>query len=180
MGGYHGKHDKLSENVIIVEYQDSWKHSFQSEAQAIFHLLGEYCIGIHHVGSTSVPGMAAKPIIDMMIEFSPFPPDSEIISRLSSLDYECMGECGVPGRCWFRKGEPRCFHLHAVAESSKILHDALRFRDYLIAHPEARHEYATIKRQAAFGQDIDSTPYNRAKQPFIQQCLNMTMRLDEL
>jgi GrpB-like predicted nucleotidyltransferase (UPF0157 family) len=164
----------MEEPVVLRRYDPNWADRFSSEKEAIADLLGEEAAAIHHVGSTSVPGLSAKPIIDIALEIRSYPPSAALIEALALIGYQHMGESGVPGRHWFRKGRPRSFHIHAAPQGGKVAAAQIRLRDYLRAHPAAAMEYEEIKKMNAVGNTIDSPDYAAAKGSFIAKIFSAT------
>lgn len=156
--------------IEVVPYDPRWPESFEKEKVAILSKTAQAIVAIHHIGSTSVPGLSAKPIIDMLIET----PSLEIFDKhsaaIETLGYEGLGEMGIPGRRYFRKGgENRTHQIHAFATGDRGLPRHLAFRDYLRAHPEVCREYDELKRKVAeiCEQDIDK--YCDGKNDFIKK-----------
>ncbi|TMV47369.1 GrpB family protein [Paenibacillus mesophilus] len=158
-------------NVVVTEYSDNWKREFSEESQKIKDIFGDELIDIHHIGSTSVPGLKAKPIIDMM----PVVKDIEKVDRFNEqmerLGYECMGELGMEGRRYFRKGgDDRTHQVHVFQGDNKehiIRH--LAVRDYLRAHPDEANRYGNLKESLAkqFPKDIEA--YMDGKDAFVKE-----------
>jgi len=165
----------MIEFIHIVDYDPAWPQCYEQEAAVVLQALGDYCRGIHHVGSTSVPGLSAKPVIDMAVECGDYPPTPAMIAALAAVEYEHRGEFGVVGRHFFSKGVPRRFHLHLVPEHGEVAQRQLAFRDYLRTHPEAAQEYLAIKLLAAPGQAIGSNEYVLAKAPFVEAVLTKVL-----
>ncbi|CAA7602325.1 GrpB protein [Acididesulfobacillus acetoxydans] len=156
--------------VVVVEYDPRWPRMFEAEANLIRGVLGEELIALYHIGSTSVPGIMAKPIIDMM----PVVRDIEAVDRFNDkmieLGYEPMGEFGISRRRFFRKGgDARTHHVHIFQEGSEDIVRHLAFRDFLRAHEDAAREYGALKRLLAerFPDDIES--YMDGKDSFIKE-----------
>lgn len=166
----------MTELIHIEPYDPDWPLRFTREAAVVRQALGEYGVAVHHVGSTSVPGLDAKPIIDMAVECSEYPPNHDMIAALAVLGYEHRGEFGVEGRHFFSKGLPRAFHLHLTLADGEVTRRQLAFRDYLRAHPEAAQEYLAIKLQAAPGQVLGSHDYVAAKSPFVESVLALSFK----
>ncbi len=162
----------MPEMIVRTDYNKDWPRRFQIEAERLKTALGSICIRIHHVGSTAVPGLAAKPIIDIALESTIYPPTESMNQVMKGLEYENMGEGSVAGRYWFRKGTPRAFHVHWVSEGGEVAVRQVALRDFLKNHPNARLEYERIKRDAAIGRDVDSADYALAKSPFITKALS--------
>lgn len=161
-------------SIEVVEYDPEWPLLFEVEAARIRAACGDGVRAIEHIGSTSVPGLAAKPIIDIM-------PGVEDIGRaravlvagMEGLGYESMGEYGIAGRLYFRRGEPRSHHVHVFEIGHPEWRRHLLFRDYLRAHPETAVEYAALKRELARAHGLDREAYTDAKAPFIERILEL-------
>jgi GrpB-like predicted nucleotidyltransferase (UPF0157 family) len=167
-----------AEPVEIVDYDPAWPAAFAAEAEHLRAVLPPDLVGrIEHFGSTAVPGLAAKPIIDMMVEV----PDldavrSRIAPILTALGYEFFWRPVDPGRpeidyAWFIRRDAkgrRTHHVHFVPPGSPYW-DRLRFRDRLIADPALVDEYAALKRRAAAEHPGDRAAYARAKGAFIRR-----------
>lgn len=144
----------VSERVVVevVAYRPDWQADFDQEQALITEQLSSHNVaGIHHIGSTSVPGLWAKPLIDILLEVHSLALLDQETERLVRLGYEAMGEFGIPERRFFRKGSAtqRTHHLHAFLAGSPQVKRHLAFRDYLRAFPEIRDEYAAVKREGA-------------------------------
>ena len=162
----------MSQLIEIVRYRDSWPLTFEGEKNNLELTLGELCFGVHHVGSTAVPGLASKPIIDITLELKQYPPNNNVISILNTLEYEYKGESGIIGRHWFVKGKPRRFNLHVTPVEGDVLQRQLAFRNALRESPSKADEYLKIKLKNASNNDIDSYEYAQAKTSFIEAVLN--------
>jgi GrpB-like predicted nucleotidyltransferase (UPF0157 family) len=158
-----------NEPIVIADYDDAWPKSYEAEKDRIANAIGEWLVDIQHVGSTSVPGLAAKPIIDIMPGVRSLDDDAQFIRRLEALGYEHLPvfEDDIPERRYFRRGIPRLFHVHAVEVTSGFWRRHLAFRDYLRTHPETAAEYATLKRRLAIEYANDRIGYTNAKTDFI-------------
>jgi GrpB-like predicted nucleotidyltransferase (UPF0157 family) len=156
----------------VIELRDpdpGWPEMFLKERALLMRSLGNIAISIDHIGSTAVPGLKAKPVIDIMVSVKELE-----LGEVQGL-LEAMGYVHVPidemGRLFFRKGMPRTHHLHIVEFGGEEREKHLRFRDRLIAHPEEAAEYAILKEKLAerYGHDRDA--YCRGKEAFIQDIL---------
>lgn len=156
--------------VFITDYQRRWPALYQEEAAAIRRILAGQLVGIHHIGSTSVPGLAAKPIIDIL----PVVRDIEAVDAcnpaFARLGYEAMGEFGIPGRRYFRKGgDLRTHQLHVFASrDEEQIRRHLAVRDYLRTHPRDAAAYAALKRALAQKYPEDIEGYCDGKDAFVQ------------
>lgn len=158
--------------IEMLPHDPAWKEAFQAESQAITQALGQNCEAIHHIGSTSIPGIYAKPIIDILVAVRDLHATDEKNAAMEALGYEAMGEFGIPGRRYFRKETPegrRTHHVHAFASSDPGLARHLAFRDYLIAHPPLAQEYSELKRKLAAAFPDDIYGYMDGKDPFIRE-----------
>lgn len=158
--------------VTIRDYDPLWPQQFETQRSRIAAVLGELATGIEHVGSTSVPGLAAKPIIDIDVLLKSSTGLPLVITRLSSLGYEHRGDLGVAGREAFRVSPndlPQ--HLYVCPSASREYWRHIAFRDYLRTHPEVAYAYAALKRQLAskFGANRDA--YTQAKGNFVAEIL---------
>ncbi|MBD1941889.1 GrpB family protein, partial [Coleofasciculus sp. FACHB-712] len=109
----------MEDLIQVVDYDTNWPIQFEQEKLQILHALGNAVLDIHHIGSTSVPGLAAKPIIDILVGLEELPPSVDQITSVETLGYLYQGELGVPGRHFFRKGMPRTHHLHLVKRGNQ-------------------------------------------------------------
>jgi GrpB-like predicted nucleotidyltransferase (UPF0157 family) len=155
--------------VVIADYNPDWPAMYDRERQRIMDAAGDCVIDIQHVGSTSVPGLAAKPVIDIMPGVRNLEDVQHIIEPLKRLGYECVPADvdDIPERRYFRRGFPRSHHLHVVETTSEFWRRHLAFRDYLRAHPGAAREYETLKRRLATQYGDDRLGYVNAKTEFI-------------
>jgi GrpB-like predicted nucleotidyltransferase (UPF0157 family) len=160
------------QSIILAPHDASWAADFETEAAAVRTALGEVLLALHHIGSTAIPGIAAKPVIDMLAVVSGVGVLDRRADTLVALGYEAMGEFGIPGRRYFRKSSPegvRTHQIHAFATGSPEVDRHLRFRDYLRAHPLEAQQYSALKQELAqrFGHDIEG--YAAAKTDFIRR-----------
>ena len=147
-------------NIVVVPYDEKWKFRFEEIVGELRAALGELALSIEHVGSTSVPGLAAKPIIDIDVVIEDESKLKAVIGALAKIGYQYEGNLGIPGREAFGyEGKTHLMehHLYVCPKDSPELRRHLSFRDYLRAHPEAVQEYSRIKEEAArlFPHNID-------------------------
>lgn len=161
----------MDDRIELVPYDPSWASRFEIEAKLLKERLGNSVLRVSHVGSTAVPSIRAKPIIDIAIESSIYPPSQTVIKRLTSMHYSFHGEAGVSGRVWFKKGSPRTINLHWCPENGDIARAQIRFRDALNLNPDLAKAYESLKLAAANGQGIDSFKYADAKSVFIEKAI---------
>ncbi|MNI33849.1 dephospho-CoA kinase/protein folding accessory domain-containing protein [compost metagenome] len=158
-------------NVVVTEYNDNWKQKFNDESQLIKDIFGNELIDIHHIGSTSVPGLKSKPIIDIMPVVNEIENIDSFNEQMTGLGYECMGELGMKGRRYFRKGgENRTHQVHVFqVDNEEDINRHLAVRDYLRTHSEEALNYGNLKEQLAllFSKDIEG--YMDGKDAFVKE-----------
>ena len=146
--------------IAVVQYDPRWPGEFERIRQELEAALGNLVLRTEHVGSTSVPGLAAKPIIDLDVVIGDDVPMAAVVMELDAIGYTHEGDLGIPGREAFSyvgKTHLQKHHLYVCWESSPELKRHLAFRDYLRKHPEVLAEYAAVKQEAAlrYPEDID-------------------------
>lgn len=157
--------------VEVVPHNPTWKAAFEEASQQIAKTLGDNAVVIHHIGSTSIPGIYAKPIIDLLAEVTTIAQIDAKSDAMRQIGYEAMGEYGIPGRRYFCKHDSdgiRTHHVHMFGLGSPQIERHLAFRDYLIAHPEDAQTYSTLKRQLAETYPTDIEAYMDGKDGFIK------------
>jgi GrpB-like predicted nucleotidyltransferase (UPF0157 family) len=157
--------------VTLSAYDPLWPEEFRAEAERILRVCDDLEVRIEHVGSTSVPGLSAKPVIDIAVGVPPRVDRRPYIQALKELGYEHLGAYGLPGRDYFRRGTPQSLHVHMWSWSSEQWREHILFRDYLRANDDARMEYEILKRQLAIAHADDRRRYTSEKAPFIQAIL---------
>jgi GrpB-like predicted nucleotidyltransferase (UPF0157 family) len=157
-----------TEGVKIVEYDARWPELFEQMRERLAAALGGTALRIDHVGSTAIPGLAAKPIVDIQVSVPDV--DDEPVYRLPIEAQGFVLRYREPGHRYFRPppGLPRLYQVHVCTIGSKWERDHLLFRDYLRGHPAAADEYAAVKRRAAAQHPIDRVAYTDAKDPWIR------------
>lgn len=165
--------------VQVVPPDPTWKEQFDAEAKRIRQALGDAFVRIHHIGSTSIPNIYAKPVIDILLEVADIEKLDERSAALASLGYEAKGEFGIPGRRYFRKHTEsgvRTHHIHAFESFCEGFIRHLAFRDYMIAHPEIAQAYSDLKRRlaSAFPDDIEA--YMDGKDSFVKEHEQLALR----
>ena len=151
--------------IALKSYDPHWPVLFEIERQAM-QRSGGWFKAMHHVGSTSIPGMAAKPIIDILVVLDRHEDGLACVDAMRGLGYEYRGESGIAGRHYFRKGSPRTHHVHMFAAGHPEAGRHLRFRDYLRAHPDEARAYEALKRMLAARFGSDTYSYSKAKDEF--------------
>lgn len=155
--------------IEVVPYNPDWPEQFLREASLIRAILSNVDVQVHHIGSTSVPKLAAKTIIDMLLEVPDLTALDDVQAEFEQLGYTAMGEYGISGRRYFQKGGVQhSHHLHAFTEGDSNITRHLAFRDYLRVNASARAEYQAIKEEGARLSPTNASAYMAHKHAFIQ------------
>ena len=157
--------------VVVLPYDQRWTQDFENIASEIWEALGELALNIEHVGSTSVPGLSAKPIIDIDVVIRDYSLFDAVVRALEGIGYRHEGDLGIPGREAFDydgKAHLRKHHLYVCPRDSAELKRHIAFRDYLRSHPDAAREYSRIKEEGAALHPHDIDGYIAHKSPFIE------------
>lgn len=156
--------------IKVVDYNHNWSSDYQKEERSIRAILQDELVNIFHIGSTSVPGLKAKPIIDILLVVNDIHKLDSFSKQFQESGYEVKGEFGITGRRYFRKGGVRRTHqIHAFQYNNiEEIERHLAFRDYLREHPEVCRQYGEIKSQLAkqYPNDIDG--YCNGKDDFVK------------
>lgn len=158
--------------VVVVPHDRHWHSIFETESHQLAIAFGDNAIAIHHIGSTSIDTIYAKPIIDILVEVADIIEVDNRSIQIASLGYICMGENGIGGRRFFRKDNNvgmRTHHIHTFEVGLSQIDRHLAFRDYLRSHPEAAQAYSTLKQKLAQQYPTDIESYMDGKADFIQQ-----------
>ncbi|MBO4865033.1 MAG: GrpB family protein [Ruminococcus sp.] len=162
----------MGKAVIVEPYNEAWKSDFQAISDELAEALGSLALRIEHVGSTSVKGLSAKPVIDIDVVISNESLLGDVIIALGKAGYQHEGDLGIKGREAFKyegKEHLRKHHLYVCAEDSNELKRHIKFRDYLRTHHEAVREYSRIKEEGASLFPDDMGKYIEYKSPFIEK-----------
>jgi GrpB-like predicted nucleotidyltransferase (UPF0157 family) len=166
----------IGQPLVIVPYNPEWPRQFAEIRGMLQRTIPGTYHAVEHVGSTSVPGLAAKPIIDIDIVMREG--RFERIKRgLESLGYEDEGDLGIPGRTGFYLRDARLraalapHHLYVVGPESPVLADHRDFRDFMLTHPEWVENLNTLKQQLALQHPDDREAYQRAKSGMVEEIL---------
>ncbi len=165
--------------VHIVPYDQAWPNMFEAERTLLVDAIGPWLVAgaIEHIGSTAIPGLAAKPVIDIMAGVESLDDSREALTVLDRYQY-CYAPYRTEVMHWLCKPSPahRTHHLHLVPHGSPLWIEQLAFRNYLRTHPDVALEYATLKRRLADTHRLDREAYTAAKGPFVQRVLGEAMR----
>ena len=161
----------MPQHITVVDYDPEWPSKYVRERDRIAEILKDNCISVYHIGSTSVPGLPAKPIIDIMVVVRSLEEVDTVAEKFSGIGYEWLGEFGMAGRRYLRKGgDERSHQIHVFqADDWDNIGRHLAFRDYMRTHEKERDEYAKIKKDLAqaFPYDIDG--YCDGKETFVRE-----------
>jgi GrpB-like predicted nucleotidyltransferase (UPF0157 family) len=168
-------------SVWLAPYDPNWPSNAARLAASFAAALGDdpRLIAIHHIGSTAVPGLTAKPILDLLPEVSDLTCFDDARDALVAAGYQWRGENGISSRRYFTRSGPdgaRLAHLHGFATGHRAIGEHLALRDYLCAHPEIAREYAARKAECAAAHPDDSAAYSARKTPFVERIVADAMR----
>lgn len=155
--------------VVVVPADPRWREAFEAEAARLAAVLGENLLEMHHIGSTAVPGLSAKPIIDIL----PVVRDINLVDALNdemaALGYGAWGEFGLRGRRYFTREESgtRTHNVHVYGSGNPEIQRHLAFRDYMISHPEEARAYGRLKGELARRFPTDFEAYMDGKDAFV-------------
>ena len=165
--------------IEVVNYQAGWAQRYQGEAGLLRDVFGEALVRIHHIGSTAIPDMRAKPVIDILIEIEPGIAVDRFNPRMRQLGYDCRGEClaavmpGTPGRFYFSKnvdGSRYC-HVHVCHVGHFQISEFLVLREYLGSHCDEAAKYGDLKSCLAKQFPHDNIGYMRGNDEFVKQLI---------
>ena len=161
----------MSQHITVVDYNPLWAKKYEEESVLMKDILADNCIAIYHIGSTSVPGLAAKPIIDLMVAVRSLEKVDCVAEAFSKIGYEYLGEFGIEGRRYLRKGGDERTHQIYIFQMNdwNNIGRHLAFRNYMRTHEKERMEYAKLKTELAqkFPYDIDG--YCDGKEHFVRE-----------
>lgn len=172
----------MTRTIEIVDYDPGWAETFAGISRVVAAALGPLALRIEHVGSTAVPGLGAKPIIDLDVVIESPRMLPLVVEALKALGYPHEGDGGIPGREAFGRegatvpedGSGRAWpahHLYVCPSDSEELRRHLRFRDYLRSHPDSAARYEALKRDLAHRHANDSDSYVAGKSEFVERIL---------
>jgi GrpB-like predicted nucleotidyltransferase (UPF0157 family) len=152
--------------VELVPHREEWKTLFEREEKLIREACGDFALAVEHIGSTAIPKLVAKPIIDIMVGVRD-------LSAVEKFHYEYRGEAGIAGRRYFRKGDSAVstHHLTIAELGGEIWRRHILFRDYLRANEEAARSYNELKKNLAIKFKDRRADYTNAKTEFVEEIL---------
>lgn len=160
----------------LEEFNPNWAQQFQSESKILRPLFGVDLIAIHHVGSTSIPGMVAKPEIDILIELKSSSDFQSFFSPLEALGYRYRDDAPFSFGHWYFSKDiagKRTHKLHLCSSSHRTVNEQILFRDYLINNPESSAQYRDLKLKLAASNTKGMLEYLDGKAPFVQEILRL-------
>lgn len=160
----------MSRVIEVVPYRSEWTNLFASEAQLIQQALGDNCVAIHHIGSTAVPGLAAKPVIDIIPVVKNILVVDQANAAMEQLGYTAKGEFGMLFRRYFEKGGAvRTHNVHVYEEGNPEIERHIKFRDWMRTHPADKEAYANLKKELAFKFPNAILKYCMGKDAFVAE-----------
>ena len=163
-----------SDIVRVVDYSPEWPRLFAEEAARLWAAIGAQVLDIQHMGSTSVPGLAAKPILDIAVAVASYEGAFVCVPLLEPIGYEYRGDRGIPRRHYFVRGDPIAYHVHMNEIEGVAWREHIAFRDALRADPGLVQAYAELKRALAAQFPEDREAYLNGKAAFIRRALDRT------
>ncbi|MHC4481723.1 MAG: GrpB family protein [Planctomycetota bacterium] len=164
----------------VVPYDPAWPKKYADEARRLWGAIGSMIEDVQHIGSTAIPGMAAKPMIDIAVAVADNAVVTSLIPPLAGIGYECRGLlAGIEGHHFFRKGDPRKYYLHVFERGSAFWAARIAFRDYLISHADEAAEYRALKERLAGEYADDRTSYTAEKKAFVERVTAIAVKAQE-
>ncbi len=163
----------IHDAVLLQPYDPTWPDQFAAEQKQIAAALGDRALAIEHIGSTSIPGLSAKPVVDILVAVKQLAEAVDCIAPLAKLGYTFIDHPQNIQRRYFRKGMPRTHHLHIVEAGRPEAVDHIAFRDALRRDPALRQQYADLKASLAERYPTNRAAYTEAKGEFIRHVLEI-------
>ncbi|MGO5065373.1 MULTISPECIES: GrpB family protein [unclassified Clostridium] len=156
--------------IEVVPHNPEWKIKYQKEADKIYNIMKEEIVKIHHIGSTSIEGIYAKPVIDILVEVKDINNVDNYNEEMKRLGYIAKGEYGIKGRRFFLKGlYHRTHHVHIFEKGDSEIERHINFRDYMREHKEEAKQYEELKKELALEFRYDIDYYCEGKDSFIKE-----------
>lgn len=158
--------------IRVVDYDPDWPVAYSDEARNVSKAAGNTLLRIHHIGSTSIPGIKAKPVIDILLEVESVEALDERTMEFQALGYEVMGEFGIPGRRYYRRDNDsgvRTHQIHAFKAGAPDVVRHLAFRDYMRSHPTVASQYGELKARLAKEHSHGMGAYTDGKDSFVKE-----------
>jgi len=157
--------------VRLVDYDERWPALFAAESAHILAAVPELPLTIEHIGSTAVPGLCAKPVLDILAGHPASVPALKYVTPLVRAGYQHRGDAGIVGHQFFRRGQPRAYHIHLVVQGGSLWREYLAFRAYLRSDSQAAARYETVKRSLAERFPRDREAYITGKSSFVVEAI---------
>jgi GrpB-like predicted nucleotidyltransferase (UPF0157 family) len=157
----------LDEPICLVAHDAQWSEIAAAERLRISQALGLSIDDVEHIGSTAVPGLIAKPIVDLVVGIAVYPPPATVTEHMVSLQYEALGEAGVPERLYFRRRGTQAFNAHVVLSGGTHWKNAIGVREHLRSQPAERKRYERAKLDAVRAGHTMLSTYSKAKSAII-------------
>ncbi|WP_342527271.1 GrpB family protein [Chryseomicrobium sp. FSL W7-1435] len=164
--------------VFLVPWSHRWVQEFEAEKSLIETKIGDYILAVHHIGSTAVQGLSAKPILDIAIEVDRFELGEMCVTALEEMGYDYKGTDILPDRHYFSKGEPRTHQIHMYERGNHYLTEQLNFRDYLRKNEDAKEDYERFKIRLSKAHETDKHRYAKDKTDFVKTILRKIETLE--
>ena len=162
---------EINEKIYIEEYNPEWAGQYEYEKEQLCNALGDAVLGIEHIGSTSIPGIWAKTIVDIMIGVKSLPLEKSQICKVIELGYEYLGEAGVSGRIYFRKRFPKAYNVHITQFGNLIWNNNILLRDFLRSNKDEAMRYSELKKMIISEGVNNLLEYSERKADFINEIL---------
>ena len=160
-----------SGTVQVVDYDDRWPALFSAESARLRAACGSVPVSLEHVGSTAVPELCAKPVLDILAGHPRTVSALDYVAVFERAGYEHRGDRGIAGHQFFRRGQPRAYHIHLVEQDGPLWRQYLAFRDYLRANTQAARRYGDLKRALAARFPRDREAYIQGKAEFVADAI---------
>ncbi|SHJ89575.1 GrpB domain, predicted nucleotidyltransferase, UPF0157 family [Clostridium amylolyticum] len=159
--------------IEVVPYKTEWKKDYANEEKKIKNVFKDELINIHHIGSTAIPGICAKPVIDIMVIVKDICKVDMLNNEMLTIGYFSKGKYGIKGRRFFVKGQNnRTHNVHVYQTGHYEILRQLNFRDYLIAHPNEAKNYQNLKKELSEKFKFNIDKYNKGKDSYIKDIIN--------
>lgn len=175
MARYKAKDIGLDKGILrLAPYCDDWPRLYEDEAKRIREAIGPFIRDVQHFGSTSIPGMIAKPIIDIAVAVDSLDAAEACLEPLKGIGFEYRWRSNDPNSYYLTKGNPEEYHLRIFEMNSSAWKDHLRFRDRLRDDPNLARDYASLKSRLCRKHQADREAYQSAKSDFVKKVLGQT------
>ena len=171
----------ISGKVKVVPYNPMWPRKYAKEAALLQEAIGPLVADLEHIGSTAIPGLSAKPIIDIAVAVDDIGLVKSLIAPVEYLGYAYRALLlGIEGHHFFRKGDPREYFLHVFAHRSDFWTRRIAFRDYLRANADVAIQYRVLKERLAAEHTDDRTSYTAGKKAFVERVTDMAVKAQQI